>query len=57
MLPEDPIMLMSMINMKLRDTGKHFEELCEDLDVSAGDVEKKLSDAGFEYNKDVNQFR
>lgn len=57
MLPEDPIMLMSMINMKLRDTGKHFEELCEDLDVSAGDVEKKLSNAGFEYNKDVNQFR
>ena len=57
MLPEDPIMLMSMINMKLRDTGKNFEELCEDLDVSAGDVEKKLSDAGFEYNKDVNQFR
>ena len=57
MLPEDPIMLMSMINMKLRDTGKNFEELCEDLDVSAGDVEKKLSNAGFEYNKDVNQFR
>ncbi len=57
MLPEDPIMLMSMINMKLRDTGKNFEELCEDLDVSAGDVEKKLSDAGFEYNKDINQFR
>lgn len=57
MLPEDPIMLMSMINMKLRDTGKNFEELCEDLDVSAGDVEKKLSGAGFEYNKDINQFR
>ncbi len=57
MLPEDPIMLMSMINMKLRDTGKNFEELCEDLDVSAGDVEKKLSNAGFEYNKDINQFR
>ena len=57
MLPEDPIMLISMINMKLRDTGKNFEELCEDLDVSAGDVEKKLSNAGFEYNKDVNQFR
>ena len=57
MLPEDPIMLMSMINMKLRDTGKNINELCEDLDVSARDVEKKLSDAGFEYNKEINQFR
>jgi hypothetical protein len=57
MLPEDPIMLMSMINMKLRDTGKNFEELCEDLDVSAGDVEKKLSNAGFEYNKDCKSIQ
>lgn len=57
MLPEDPIMLMSMLNMKLRDNGEDIEELCGDLDVSVEDIKKKLSVAGFDYDKDLNQFR
>ena len=57
MLPEDPIMLMSMINMKLRDTGKKPEELCEDMDISLSEVSEKLRLAGFEYNAVINQFR
>ena len=57
MLPEDPIMLMSMINMKLRDTGKTPEQLCEDLDVPLTEITEKLKTAGFEYNAGINQFR
>ncbi len=57
MLPEDPIMLMSMMNMKLRDTGKKPEELCEDMDISLSKVSEKLRLAGFEYNAVINQFR
>lgn len=57
MLPKDPAMLMSMINMKLRDTGESFEELCGELDVSADEVSKKLKDAGYEYKEEINQFR
>ncbi len=57
MLPEDPIMLMSMMNMKLRDTGKKPEELCEDMDISLSEVSEKLRLAGFEYNAVINQFR
>lgn len=57
MLPEDPIMLMSMINMKLRDTGKTPEQLCGDLDVPLKEITEKLKTAGFEYNAGINQFR
>ena len=31
-LPNDPIMLLSMINLKLRDFYPTLDALCEDLD-------------------------
>ena len=34
MLPKDPIMLLSMVNMKLRDRYASLDALCEDMDVS-----------------------
>ncbi len=46
----DPIMLMSIINMKLRDDfGGDLDKLvnCFDLDRSA--LEAKLASAGFEF--------
>ena len=50
-LPKDPMMLMSVINMKLRDFYSDLDALCEDLDIDRNDLEKTLSAAGFEYNK------
>ena len=32
MLPNDPMMLLSFVNMKLRDQYGSLEALCEDLD-------------------------
>ena len=34
MLPSDPIMLLSFVNMKLRDQYASLDALCEDMDVS-----------------------
>ena len=34
MLPQDPMMLLSVINMKLRDQYESLEALCDDKDVS-----------------------
>ena len=34
MLPNDPIMLMSVVNTKLRDIYPSLERLCDDLDIS-----------------------
>lgn len=57
MLPEDPIILMSVINTKLRDFYSSLDELCEDLDVPKEEIVKKLASAGFNYDSGKNQFR
>ena len=33
-LPNDPMMLFSFINMKLRDNYSSLDDLCEDLQVN-----------------------
>ena len=55
-LPKDPMMLMSVINMKLRDFYSDLDALCEDLDIDRNELERTLSAAGFEYNKELNKF-
>lgn len=55
-LPKDPIMLMSLINMKLRDFYSSLEALCEDMDIDRKDLEEALGKAGFEYNEENNRF-
>ncbi len=56
-LPRDPYMLLSMINMKLRDQYATLDELCDDLDVDRGELERQLGTAGFEYDANTNSFR
>ena len=57
-LPEDPYMLLSLINMKLRDGDyENFEDLCLHLGVDAQQIAEKLKSAGFEYIPSQNQFR
>ena len=56
-LPKDPNILLSMINMKLRDKYSSFEELCEDLDVEKAEIEKTLVNIGYQYSPKVNQFK
>lgn len=56
-LPKDPIMLMSMVNMKLRDQFESLEDLCSTLDVNQEELEKTLQSVGFEYFPELNQFR
>lgn len=56
-LPNDPIMLLSVINMKLRDFYMDIDEMCDDMNVSRAEIEEKLAKAGFIYDKSTNQFR
>ena len=55
-LPNDPAMLLSYINMKLRDFYPTLDALCEDLDIDRKELEEKLSMAGYEYNAELNKF-
>lgn len=56
-LPNDPFMLLSTVNMKLRDEFTSLEELCRSLDVNQQALEEKLGTAGFEYLPEINQFK
>ncbi|MCZ8372126.1 DUF4250 domain-containing protein [Phocaeicola acetigenes] len=55
-LPKDPMMLFSLINMKLRDFYPSLDALCEDLNVSKEEIVNQLKEAGFEYNAEMNKF-
>ena len=54
--PKDPIMLMSWVNMKLRDFYPSLETLCEDLEIDQKWLLDTLASAGFEYNESLNKF-
>jgi hypothetical protein len=54
--PKDPIMLMSWVNMKLRDFYPSLETLCEDLEIDHEELVDTLGKAGFEYNSELNKF-
>ena len=55
-LPEDPMMLFSVINMKLRDCYASLDELCEDMNISKDILSGQLDSIGFEYNAEQNKF-
>lgn len=55
-LPNDPFILLSFINMKLRDEYDSLDELCDDLGVDRVEIEGKLAVAGFEYSSENNKF-
>ena len=56
-LPTDPYILLSYINTNLRDEYPSLEALCDNLDIDAEEISQRLSDAGFSYNPEINQFR
>ena len=56
MLPSDPIMLLSFVNMKLRDKYASLDDLCEDMDESKDAIIAKLTEVGYEYDPETNRF-
>lgn len=56
MLPNDPVILLSFINTKLRDFYPTLDSLCDDLNVNKDELIKKLSLIGYNYKPERNQF-
>ncbi len=56
MLPNDPMMLLSFVNMKLRDQYGSLEALCEDLDQDGQKIAEKLEAIGYRYDRGRNRF-
>lgn len=55
-LPNDPVMLLSFINLKLRDEFNTFSELCKSMSYDADNIIKKLKMIDYEYDEEQNQF-
>lgn len=53
----DPNLLVSIVNMKLRDNYDSLESLCYDLDLKEDVIIHKCKIIGYEYNKLHNQFK
>lgn len=56
MLPKDPIMLLSVVNLKLRDYYSSLDALCEDMEVEKSGLEETLALIDYHYDEDRNQF-
>ena len=57
MLPTDPDMLASFLNMKLRDRYESLDALCEDLELDEEEIVRKLREADYDYIPARNQCR
>lgn len=56
MLPQDPIILLSYVNTKLRDQYADLDALCDDLDVNRDELVRKLEGVNYAYSPEQNQF-
>ncbi len=55
-LLQDAAMLLSFVNMKLRDRYGTLDELCDDLGLDREELERRLAEAGWSYDAKNNRF-
>ena len=55
-LPKDPVMMLSVVNTKLRDFYDSLDVMCRELDADRQEIEDRLESAGFRYDAERNQF-
>jgi hypothetical protein len=55
-LPNDPVMLLSFVNTKLRDHYTSFEDFTQALQVDGSQIVAKLKSIDYEYDSVTNQF-
>ena len=55
-IPNDPMILLSFVNTKLRDFHPSLEDLCKSLQLDPQEITRKLSGIGYEYDAQLNRF-
>lgn len=55
-IPNDPMMLLSFLNMKLRDFYPDLNALCQDLELDKDAIVDKLATIDSHYNESLNRF-
>lgn len=56
-MPKDPVILLSYVNLKLRDYYSSLDDMCENMNVNKGEIEEKLRGIDYYYDSAQNQFR
>ncbi|NLL78855.1 MAG: DUF4250 domain-containing protein [Clostridiales bacterium] len=56
MIPKDPVMLLSFVNLKLRDYYGSLEQMCDELEIDEKELTEKLGSIDYHYNAQKNQF-
>lgn len=55
-IPNDPMMLLSYINTKLRDEYANLSLLCDDMELQESEIIQKLATIDYTYNTALNRF-
>lgn len=55
-MPNDPMMLLSFVNTRMRDEHITLDELCSQFDADRHAIEEKLDKLGYTYNNELNKF-
>lgn len=55
-LPNDPAILLSVVNMKLRDFYSSLDALCDDMEADKQTIIDKCEMIGYKYSSERNQF-
>ncbi|MGN0363252.1 MAG: DUF4250 domain-containing protein [Bilifractor sp.] len=57
MMPRDPAMLLSFVNMRLRDQYSNLDEFCEAENVDRKLLMERLAEVNYHYDEKTNQFK
>ena len=57
MLPKDPVLLLSVVNTKMRDEYGSLDELCAALNEERPAIERTLAQLDYQYDPQQNQFK
>ena len=55
-LPKDPMILLSVVNTKIRDQYHTLDALCEDMQIEKNDIIEILKGIDYEYDESRHQF-
>ena len=55
-LPKDPVMLLSLINTKLRDFNSSLDDFCKENDLNEDEIKEKLKMIDYHYDEFKNKF-
>ena len=52
----DPFMLLSIVNMKLRDFYSNLDSYCDDIGIDKELLKERLLTVGYKYEEETNSF-